>query len=465
MITIKNYNFDYYKYLSITSMILLSGILLKIFDKRPYVLTETALLLFGLLFAFMFLANQSYKFSKISKIFLFYLVYLFVYNLSLVFLRALEVDISFYEVLSFGIQEFRLSTLAYYLPLLLIPLTTIEYDKIMKLFILLSKIAISYTIFEQVVSMLGFRTFFETIYFNSGVVSSNLVGVKSYGIYRIWGLVGSPQLLGVMHIITLAILLHSKEKIWASLSVLCVFLSTSKTAIVILILLFLLYLLVKRRYFLIIILGLLLFLTGYALYEISAYATSKMIEGDYQVIQQLVGSVEGYFLLLNNMQDWRTGFYNRSNAVYEIPTGPLMRVSEYFSNNPLEIFFGKGITYSFLHGNQLLHTAFGQPDISDEFQFYMGLSSDYYILTFFEQYGIIGTLYLMIIYLIYPLILLFRKHDFLVYIPITFFLATLHYPPQISKIIMIFVALSIWHIYLKEDNYAKKIKPNQVPMN
>ena len=57
---------------------------------------------------------------------------------------------------------------------------------------------------------------------------------------------------------------------------------------------------VCMRYFSIIILGLLLFLTGYALYEISAYATSKMIEGDYKVIQQLVGSVEGYFLLLNN---------------------------------------------------------------------------------------------------------------------------------------------------------------------
>ena len=464
MITIKNYNFDYYKYLSIMSVILLSGILLKVFDKRPYVLTETALLVFGLLFAFMFLANPNYKFSKISKIFLFYLVYLFVYNLSLVFLRVLEVDISFYDILFFSIQEFRLSTLSYYLPLLFIPLTVIEHDKIMKLFILLSKIVISYTIFEQVVSMLGFRTFFETIYFNSGVVTSNLVGVKSFGIYRIWGLVGSPQLLGVLHLITLAILLHSKEKNWAILSVICVFLSTSKTAIAILILLFFLYLLVKRRYFLIIILGFLLFLIGYGLYELNEYLLHKMIN-DYVYVQKIVGSVQGYFLLLNNMLDSRIGFYNRSNAVYEIPTGPLMRVYEYFSNNPLEIFFGKGITYSFLHGNQLLYTPFGQPDISDDFQFYMGLSSDYYILTFFEQYGIIGTLYLLIIYLIYPLILLFRKHNFLLYIPIIFFLATLHYPPQISKIIMIFVALSIWHIYLKEDNSAKKIKPNQVPMS
>ena len=56
---------------------------------------------------------------------------------------------------------------------------------------------------EQITSLLGFRGFYEFAYSNSGVVSGNQIGAKSLGMYRIWGLVGSPQLLGVFHIMSL----------------------------------------------------------------------------------------------------------------------------------------------------------------------------------------------------------------------------------------------------------------------
>ena len=84
--------------------------------------------------------------------------------------------------------------------------------------------------------------------------------------------------------------------------------------------------------------------------------------------------------------------------------------------------------------------------------FYVGLSSDFYILTYFEQYGIFGTLLLTLIYFLYPIILLMKKHNYILYIPIIFYLSTFHYPPQISKIMMIFVGLSLWS-YLSKTRY------------
>ena len=87
MITIKNYNFDYYRYLFITSSILLFGILLKTFDKRPYVLIETILLTFGIIFSFIYLVNNTSNLPKQAKYFLLFIIYLLIYNLIIVFLR------------------------------------------------------------------------------------------------------------------------------------------------------------------------------------------------------------------------------------------------------------------------------------------------------------------------------------------------------------------------------------------
>ena len=460
MITIKNYNFDYYRYILITSGIILFGILLKVFDKRPYVLIETILLTFGLLFSLIYLSDNRKVLINTSKIFILFLLYLFLFNLSMVFLRPFEVDITFFDSLFFAIQEFRLSTLGYFLPLLLIPIAMYEQDRVITIFITLSKIAIAYTIFEQVISMVGFRAFFESLYFNSGVVTSNQIGMKSFGIYRIWGLIGSPQILGVFHIMTLALMLHSKNNLWAFMSGLCVFLSTSKTAILILILLLFLYLLVNRKYLLLILTGMLIFFIGFTLYSISERMLS-IASSDYPHIQKFVQSIQGYFYIMINEID----INHNTSARLIHQTGPLSLLSHYFASNPLELFFGKGITYSFLTTTTLSQSVFAEPDTRINELFYLGLSSDFYILTFFEQYGIFGTLFLSVIYLAYPMILLFKRHSYILYIPITFFLATFHYPPQISKIIMLFLAFSIWVIYLKAGKSSDKITTKQVPLH
>ena len=460
MITIKNYNFDYYRYILITSGIILFGILLKVFDKRPYVLIETILLTFGLLFSLIYLSDNRKVLINTSKIFILFLLYLFLFNLSMLFLRPFEVDITFFDSLFFAIQEFRLSTLGYFLPLLFIPIAMYEQDRVITIFITLSKIAIAYTIFEQVISMVGFRAFFESLYFNSGVVTSNQIGMKSFGIYRIWGLIGSPQILGVFHIMTLALMLHSKNNLWAFMSGLCVFLSTSKTAILILILLLFLYLLVNRKYLLLILTGMLIFFIGFTLYSISERMLS-IASSDYPHIQKFVQSIQGYFYIMINEID----INHNTSARLIHQTGPLSLLSHYFASNPLELFFGKGITYSFLTTTTLSQSVFAEPDTRINELFYLGLSSDFYILTFFEQYGIFGTLFLSVIYLAYPMILLFKRHSYILYIPITFFLATFHYPPQISKIIMLFLAFSIWVIYLKAGKSSDKITTKKVPLH
>ena len=74
-------------------------------------------------------------------------------------------------------------------------------EKFENFIISIIKISIIFTIFEQLLSLIGFRGFFENFYASSGVVSSNQIGAKSLGLYRIWSVVGSPQLLGVFHLI------------------------------------------------------------------------------------------------------------------------------------------------------------------------------------------------------------------------------------------------------------------------
>ena len=147
MITIRNYNFDYYRYLAILSSFILFGILLKTFDKRPYVLLETGLLITGLLFCVIIMIGNKQRMSNNSLIFISFLMYLFLYNLTYVFLRTIEVDVSLYYSLFFSIQEFRLSSLGYLLPLLFIPLNSYEKEKIIDVFVLLAKISVAYTIF------------------------------------------------------------------------------------------------------------------------------------------------------------------------------------------------------------------------------------------------------------------------------------------------------------------------------
>ena len=258
-------------------------------------------------------------------------------------------------------------------------------------------------------------------------------------------------------------MLHSNQKLWAYLGLLCIFLSTSKTAILVLVLLVFLYLIVTKRYLLFFLIGTMLTLLAFWLYNLNEYLVSSM-SSDYPYVQKFVGSIQGYFILITNTFDYLPGLNDEDSVLYVNQAGPLMRIYHYFSENPLEVFFGKGITFSFMQSDQIMETAFGNKDIKDTNQLYVSLSSDFYILTYFEQYGIFGTLFLSVMYFIYPVILLFKKHSYMLYIPISFYLATFHYPPQISKTIMLFLALSIWLIYFQKNNNKSKINGNPVPM-
>ena len=115
---------------------------------------------------------------------------------------------------------------------------------------------------------------------------------------------------------------------------------------------------------------------------------------------------------------------------------------EYFTNEPLQLFFGKGITYSFMPKSLI-------PSYFEEF---IALGSDYYILMFVEQYGLLGFILFTIIFFVYPIYDIFYKKGIFGYILIAFYLSTIHYPPQVSKLMMILVAYAIWQIYLSNSS-------------
>ena len=133
-------------------------------------------------------------------------------------------------------------------------------------------------------------------------------------------------------------------------------------------------------------------------------------------------------------------------AVYYSNVGPLSTFMEYFTNEPLQLFFGKGITYSFMPKSL----------IPSYFEESIALGSDYYILMFVEQYGLLGFILFTIIFFVYPIYDIFYKKGIFGYILIAFYLSNIHYPPQVSKLMMILVAYAIWQIYLSNSSKYEK---------
>ena len=83
---------------------------------------------------------------------------------------------------------------------------------------------------------------------------------------------------------------------------------------------------------------------------------------------------------------------------------------------------------------------------------FLYLTSDFYILTFFDQYGIIGTFLLTYLFAIFPLIKIFKGENCLYFIPIIFFLSMFHYPPHLPKIMMLLTSYPLYILYLKNNN-------------
>ncbi len=428
-----DYKINYLNLLKITISFLLVGILAKSISKTPSVLLEIALL-GSLLFFSLIYSAQKFKIKKIPTIILiFFLLYLFIHTLTATLIRPFIIDLPFYDILLYNLLEFRLSTISYFLPLIFIPLSSMSITKFENFLIIILKFSIIYTILEQILSLGGFRQFFEYFYSNAGIVSSNQIGVKSLGMYRVWGVVGFPQLLGVFHAFGIFYMLYKHEKLWTFLSLVALIFSTSKTAYLILMLMSLLYLLYKRQYAILLLTLVLLSILSLISFNFYFYLQDNLSD-NFPHFQKFMGSIVGFFILI---------FYvaEESAPLRFIEGGPLFQLLTYFSKNPLEIIFGKGLTYSYIS------SGIAETELSK----YQYLTSDFYILTFFEQYGLFGTILITYIFLIYPLFALLKNESVLYFVPIIFFLSMFHYPPHIPKLMMVFASYPIYKLYFYEN--------------
>ena len=172
---------------------------------------------------------------------------------------------------------------------------------------------------------------------------------------------------------------------------------------------------------------------------------------DYYAFQSFVQSIKGYFVLQNNVIVYdsieliRDGKTITRDFSFFVEDGPFISFYNYFSNNPIEIIFGKGITYSFMQKDML----------PTEFIPYMATGSDFYILIFLEQYGLVGFIFLLILFFFYPLYAFFKDGNYHAFVLIAFFFATLHYPPNVPKMMMLIVAYSIYNLYLVKKEGIK----------
>ncbi len=430
-----NIGFNYINAIKITFTFLLLAFIFKSLIKTPSVIIEFLLLSLLLVFSLFYAAQKFQIQSSQSLIFVIFLLYLLLHTLFAIFARPLLINVDFFTILQFNLLEFRVSTLSYFLPIIFMPLIANNTEKIENFMIFIIKISIIFTIFEQILSLIGFRYFFESFYASSGVVTSGQIGVKSLGLYRIWSIVGSPQLLGVFHLITLFYLLYKNNNMWAFLSLIAVIFSTSKTAYVILLLVSLLYLLYKRQY-------LIFFISIITIMSLSIgvlnfyYYLIENLSDSYPSFQKFVGSILGYKTLLLNVEE-------ESAPQVFIPGGPVYALLSYYSENILEIIFGKGLTYSFMQNDLISNSPLNE---------FMYLTSDFYILTFFDQYGIIGVLLVLYLFAIHPLIKILRGESCLYFIPIIFFLSMFHYPPHLPKIMMLLASYPLYLLYLKNNN-------------
>jgi len=431
-------NINYFLFLKISMIFILVGNLARSISPTISALFETFLIITLLFLAILHIVQVKVSISNNELIYYAFAFYLILHLIFASIFRPIELQTSFFDILFYNLSEFRLSTLGYLLPFIFIPIyqkNTINFEKFI---IYLIKFSIIYTLFEQAVSLLGFRTLFETAYAKSGVVSNVLVGAKSLGMHRVWGLIGAPQILGIFHVITLIYLLDRKEKLWSLLCIAAIIASTSKSAYIILLIYVFIYMLQKKHYISLIFSVFTLLTVVLITINLYLYAVDMKITADYPTFYKFVGSIYGYFLLLTNVAE-------ESAPHRFISGGSLYEFILYFSNNPFQILAGKGITYSILQDTSSMV-------IAD----YHYLTSDYYILSFLEQYGLIGLLFILYIFIFYPFVKLITSDKLYNAIPIIFFISMFHTPPNISKLLMVFMAYSLYKIYLTSERINEK---------
>ncbi len=149
-----------------------------------------------------------------------------------------------------------------------------------------------------------------------------------------------------------------------------------------------------------------------------------------------VHQIYGYFKLIANVID--------PINYYVLEAGPLKLVTNYYNENPDMLLFGKGMMYRFETRHYDLVQIFNYKVLIDE---YTQESSDFYILNFFEQFGIVGILLLIIIFFVLPYLKMNEYNIHHVLILNAFIISTLHYSPAQSPIFMIFVGYSIYALF------------------
>ena len=429
--------------------IMIFGTILRGFVGSFYGVFEFVFLLIVLALSIFYFADKSkmYNFDYYTYSYLFFLLYLISHLFIAIITRYLMYDVSLYSFILAGFYEFKIASFAFLFPLIYFMINKNNQYKFESFLVILLKISIIYTFFEQVLSLLGFREIF--LNYMQGVIHEihNAYSTR-LGMYRVFGLTGSPQLLGIFHVIGLLYMLHRKDRLWSLLGLIAVIFSTSITAYAVLIALFGLYLLYTKQYLVILISIVLSILLGLIMYQRLEHILSIAQFAEYadaHPFDLLVHQMYGYYILISNVIDPIT--YN------QLESGPLNLVINYFNENPAELIFGKGMMYTFETRHYDLVQIHNYEIFTDKFT---QESSDFYILNFFEQFGIIGIILLLLIFLILPYININNYNMHHVLVLNAFIISTFHYSPAQSPLLMIFISYSIYSIFF----IPKKAKLN-----
>ena len=371
-----------------------------------------------------------------------FLAYLIMHMIIATITRSFEYDVRVYSFILAGLYEFKNSSITFLFPLLYFFINNNNKEKFEYFLIFVLKIAIIYTIFEQVVSLLGYRSFF--IAYMDGIIYSihNAYSTR-LGMYRPFGLTGNPHILGVLHIIGVIYMFYYKQYKWSILGLLAVFISTSITAYGTMIAIIGLYLLYSKKYSLVIIGALLGIIFIFIILNRLEYVLSMVHLNEYADLSSFdlfVHQIYGFFLLISNIVD------PVSNIAQS--TGPLSLIISYFSENPENILLGKGMMYLMEMRHYDLVQIHNYGIFAKEFAI---TSSDFYILNFIEQFGVLGAMFLITIFFIIPIKKMHAYNMHHVLVLNTFLIATLHYAPTNFFILMMFIGYSVYSLYFKGE--------------
>jgi hypothetical protein len=376
-----------------------------------------------------------------------FIAYLIIHMILAIITRSFEYDVHAYSFILVGLYEFKNSSITFLFPLLYFFINNNNQEKFEYFLIFVLKIAIIYTIFEQVVSLLGYRDFFIT-YMQGVIHEIHNPHSTRLGMYRPFGLIGSPHILGILHVIGVIYMFRYKQYKWAILGLLAIFISTSITAYGVMIAITGLYLIYSKKYLWIVIGALLGTILMFIILNRLDYVLGMAHLDEYADLSSFdlfTHQIYGYFLLISNIID------PVSQKVSD--AGPLNLIINYFSVNPQNILFGKGMTYLMELRHYDLVQIHNYRVFAEKFAV---TSSDFYILNFIEQFGALGSILLITIFFIIPIKKMHTYNVHHVLVLNAFLIATLHYSPAGFFILMMFVGYSVYSLYFKG-----KQKPNE----